>query len=131
MIKFYKDSILGVFVLGEESTSFTNPGQFYSETHGDYLAIYNAFTGEKRCDSPYSEYEDENGDPYASLSDLITATYEFFSVRVNSGGFVSSEYSIYVNPSDGLKIRTGVRNGEFVIDKELSPDGFNGTEGVT
>jgi|APHig6443717497_1056834.scaffolds.fasta_scaffold214209_4 hypothetical protein len=39
-----------------------------------------------------------------------------------------AQYGIY---DDGVtKVRDGVRDGRYVIDKALTPTGFDGTEGV-
>ncbi len=42
----------------------------------------------------------------------------------------SSQYIVLTDNSSGLKFRLGVRDGGHVIDKELTPTGFNGNEGV-
>jgi len=41
-----------------------------------------------------------------------------------------AQYSEYSDPDTGLKFRDGVRNGKYVIDKELTVTGFAGTENV-
>jgi len=41
-----------------------------------------------------------------------------------------TQYLIYVDPITGLKFRDGVRDGVYVIDKELTSLGFSGTEDV-
>ena len=41
-----------------------------------------------------------------------------------------AQYTIYTDPSSGLRIRDGARNNEYVIDKELSISGFDASENV-
>lgn len=41
-----------------------------------------------------------------------------------------TQYLIYIDPSTGLKFRDGVRDGVYVIDKELTIIGFSGIEGI-
>jgi len=43
---------------------------------------------------------------------------------------INSQYKMFTDTSTNLKFRNGVRNSSFVIDKELTPTGFSGTEGV-
>jgi hypothetical protein len=40
-----------------------------------------------------------------------------------------AQYSIYTDPLTGLKIRDGVRDGKYIIDKELIVGGFFAGEG--
>lgn len=134
MIRFYKKASNGNFVLDGDEFSYSNSGQFYSIQKEDYLAIYNVFTGEKRHDSPYSEYQKEDLAPYSSMIELTDATYQFFAAPVISGGGETdgtSQYSLYTDPETGLKIKIGPRVG-FIIayDRELTATGFNGIEGT-
>ncbi len=124
MIKFYKNTE-GMFVLGPGEHSYVYPGQFYSIDNGDYLAIYNAQTGIKEYDSPYFEYEDGDGVPYQSMEDLISSIYQVFLPPSSSDQF---GYTIYTDTNTDLKIRTGLRDGGYVIDKELVIGGFDGIE---
>lgn len=39
-----------------------------------------------------------------------------------------AQYIYYTDPDTGLKFRDGVRDGKYVIDKELTPTGFSGSE---
>lgn len=39
-----------------------------------------------------------------------------------------AQYVEYTDPDTGLKCRDGARDGEYVIDIELNPTGFDGTE---
>lgn len=47
-----------------------------------------------------------------------------------------AQYDYYTNPDTGLKVRDGVRDEnndglpEYVIDRELTPDGFSGVKNV-
>lgn len=129
MINFYKNSTTGVYVLGEGTTGFSNPGQFYSSTHGDYLAIYNASTGEKRFDSPYSEYVKEDGNPYVSLEELVNDTALFFkpTVTISGGTSTTNGYTIYTG-SSGTIFRIGIRETQLQVDKALTETGFDGVE---
>ena len=130
MINFYKNSTTEVYVLGEETTGFSNPGQFYSSTHGDHLAIYNASTGEKRFDSPYTEYLKENGSPYLSLAELVSDTALFFKPTVSTGGGSTTVdgYTMYTDSVTGTKFRVGMRNSQLQVDKALTATGFDGAE---
>lgn len=83
MIKFYKKAADGIFVLGDVEYNFVYTGQFYYLDRNPYLAIFRSSDNEKLFDSPYTEYEKENGDPYSSFADLETLCEDFF---FNSGG---------------------------------------------
>jgi hypothetical protein len=41
-----------------------------------------------------------------------------------SGG----QYTIWINTNTGLKVRIGQRNNNYVVDKELTTNGFSGSE---
>ena len=41
------------------------------------------------------------------------------------------QYQVYTDPVTGIKIRDGIRDGKYVIDKELVVGGFvSGVEGT-
>jgi hypothetical protein len=42
----------------------------------------------------------------------------------------TSQYVIFTDPGTGHKLRSGARDGEHVIDKELTATGFLGVENV-
>lgn len=41
-----------------------------------------------------------------------------------------SQYTMKINPVTGLRFRSGIRDNQFVVDKELNQTGFGGVEGV-
>jgi hypothetical protein len=83
MINFYKKQSSGAFVLGTEEFNFIYVGQLYYLDNNPNLVIFRSSTNEKLYDSPYSEYNKENGVPYASFAELETVIEDFF---FNVGG---------------------------------------------
>jgi len=85
-IKFYKEGTQ--YVLGDSALDYVPAGLYYSDVHTlnglDYLKITPVGSKESQWDHEFSVYEDSNGDPYASISALMTAVKGFFAEGVQS-----------------------------------------------
>lgn len=75
---------------------------------------------------PVTDFLKENGDAYADFAELSDAYADFF-FSVSGGVSVSSGLLIF-GTVVGSRYRTGIRDGQYVIDKELTATGFNGVE---
>jgi len=76
----------------------------------------------------YYEFCDGTGAAYTSEAAFLAATASFFVKATSGGGQSTDQYTQYVDPNNSLKIRTGVRNGTYIVDKEVTVTGFNGVE---
>lgn len=110
VIGSYKAITPGYYVMWQDSH-----GIYYIHLFGskDYLVSGLA-----------TDFCDENGNAYTAET-FLTAIASFF-VKAS----VVGDFTTYTDSVSGLKIRTGVRSDQYVIDKELIVGGFSGAEGV-
>lgn len=117
MITFYRQSP-SVFIIND---SPSNPAQYYCNIKGNNLQIYTAGSIFKLHDSPYSEYEKLNGDPYESLVELTSAIENFtnspasidFVLQFTSPSFTPINGTTYY--FSGISVTSTVNNKILTI----------------
>lgn len=83
-IKFYKDSVTDLYVLGNRKSVPAGVCILESNESGSYINII--FTNGVPAESgEISDFVKENGDPYSSLSEIFSALKDFF-VKAPAGG---------------------------------------------
>lgn len=118
--------------MGDTKQSISKAGLFkilYNPATETILILDNSITQEpdwSKSISPTSLMK-ADGTYYRTYSELINLVPDFFSdipITNPSGG----QYHEYVEQGNTLKSRYGIRDGNFVVDKELTATGFAGTE---
>lgn len=117
----------GTWIIGESLKDKITPGPykqtFSSNGEVELIGIKNQSTGEfEATPRPVTNYTDLDGNAYENYEAFNTATKDFFFKL--GGGIVTGDYLVL--SSSG--VRFGWRNNGWVIDKTLTPTGFDGAE---
>jgi hypothetical protein len=76
----------------------------------------------------FSSFKNEQGVSYQSFDELKAAYAGFFFRNV--GASLVGGYLTMSDNTTSMKFRIGIRNSQYVIDKELTATGFSGVENV-